>query len=507
MVKDGNKSQAVAFEFQHRIVTTVENDLLAWYPLDQFNGNLTTDHSGRMQHAVGVGFSGNPTTSAGMFGQALDLNGEYLELPFRIDQSSTTQGATFSAWIKPDQVMGGVDNERILFSTDDGGWDWSTSIRYGALSSWTGANRFQSPLQVFPNQWSHVVSVFDPVQGRAILYLNGGSAAINSIGFDNSASVLRIGWEPNGRNYIGLIDDIRVWGRPLSSSEIDKLWGNGMGDLGPRFDLGVESPTYGTTIVTNAVFNQPIGDFNASEDLEYLGLNLVSETVDNDTNTSWTLVFQPVSFIDANYSIKLKANAVTDSFGLKNSEVIKPIEFRPHLLREADLLLWWNLDEGSGGVATDGSKLGLNDGDASGVLWGNPGRFGASHLAFDKANDRSVKLSAGINNHLSSVTLSLWVYPQSSNFYLFSLDDFSPDLSISLRNQRPLFSMGGLNQQSLPGTSGDEFWANGYLPLHNWSHLTLTYSLDKRRVRFYLDGLFEGEASFCLLYTSPSPRD
>ncbi len=496
VVRDGNQSQAVAFEFQHRIVTTVENDLLAWYPVDKFDGNLTTDKSGRMQHAVALGFSGNPTTSAGMFGQALDLNGEYLALPFRIDQSSTSQGLTFSAWIKPDQVMGGVDNERILFSTDDGGWDWSTSIRYGALSSWTGVNRFQSPLQVFPNQWSHVVSVFDPIQGRAILYLNGGSAAINSIGFDNSASFLRIGWEPNGRSYDGLIDDIRVWGRPLSSPEVDRLWGNGMGDLGPRFDLGVENPTYGTTIRANALFNQPIGDFNASVDLEHLGLNLESATLDNDSNTSWTLIFEPASYTDANYSIKLKANSVTDSFGLKNSEVVKQIEFRPHRLREADLLLWWNLDEGSGGIASDSSSLGLNDGNASGVLWGNPGKFGTGHLVYDKTNDRAVKLSSGINEHLSSVTLSLWVYPQSSNFYLFSLDGFSPDLSISLINQRPLFSMDGLNQQSLPGTSGNEFWASGYLPLNDWSHLTLTYSLDNRRVRFYLNGLFEGEASF-----------
>ena len=30
------------------------------------------------------------------------------------------------------------------------------------------------------------------------------------------------------------IDDVRVWGRPLSVVEVQKLWGNGMGDLGPN---------------------------------------------------------------------------------------------------------------------------------------------------------------------------------------------------------------------------------------------------------------------------------
>ena len=36
------------------------------------------------------------------------------------------------------QVQNGSDNERILFSTDNGGWDWSSSIRLGSPTAWTG---------------------------------------------------------------------------------------------------------------------------------------------------------------------------------------------------------------------------------------------------------------------------------------------------------------------------------------------------------------------------------
>ena len=45
--------------------------------------------------------------SQGILAKALDLNGEFLNLPFRIDQSSTTKGISFSAWVNPRQVKGG----------------------------------------------------------------------------------------------------------------------------------------------------------------------------------------------------------------------------------------------------------------------------------------------------------------------------------------------------------------------------------------------------------------
>ena len=273
--KDGNNSQAGAFEFQYRIVTSVEDDLLAWYDLDNISQMTAYDRSGRRQNARFVSddastpgggnvtassssgtytrakaFDNDPTSSdgrwfarqnqlpnvfirynfgepvtiggyrivnqhwqiesrspkswellgseddsnwttvlhsvsnqtgwtareardyivpspsafqyyklvfseaagantwlalaeieffpsfrqsQGKFGKALDLNGESLILPFRIDQSSTTKGMTFSAWVNPRQVMGGFDNERLVFSTDDGGYDWTMSMRYGSL--------------------------------------------------------------------------------------------------------------------------------------------------------------------------------------------------------------------------------------------------------------------------------------------------------------------------------------------------------------------------------------
>ncbi|MDG0965255.1 MAG: hypothetical protein P8O23_09315, partial [Opitutales bacterium] len=439
--------------------------------------------------------------SQGKFGKALDLNGEYLQLPFRVDQSSTTKGLSFSAWVNPRQVSGGTANERIVFSTDDNGWDWTMSMRYGSLTSWTGASRIQSPLQVYPNEWSHLVAVFDPSKSRTTLYINGESTTLNSLDFDTSSSLVQIGRDATGRTFDGVIDDIRIWGRPLAFNEVAKLWGNGLGDLGPTVDLQVESPTYGTQINLTAQFNQPISDFNASADLEFSGLSLINSTSDSESNvSSYNLVFQTLSIAEGNFTVRLKPDSVTDPYGIKNIEFSRTIEFRPHRIAESNLALWWELNEGTGNEANDSSgMLGQPPGQNQGLVatnWESPGKFGNSHVVFNKTDGKAVQLASGMSRDSKVTSLSFWVYPQSTDFHLFSLDGIAPELSISIRKQRPLFSMSGLNQQSLPGTAGEEFWANGYLSLNQWSHLVFSYSLENRRVRFYINGVLDSEGNF-----------
>ena len=55
MTKDGNLSSAGAFEFRRRIITSVEDDLLAWYPMDKSFGTKVHDVSGRLRHGDYVG--------------------------------------------------------------------------------------------------------------------------------------------------------------------------------------------------------------------------------------------------------------------------------------------------------------------------------------------------------------------------------------------------------------------------------------------------------------------
>ena len=175
--------------------------------------------------------------------------------------------------------------------------------------------------------------------------MNGGSITTDSLGLDGNSNLIRLGRGYWNRTFDGLIDDVRVWGRPLSVAEVKKLWGNGMGDLGPNARGEMDSIAWTDQISGKLVLNQPVSDFNASEDLQFSGLSLSSITEKTDSNgTIFDLILTPSSFTPGNLSVTLTPNSITDNQGVQNPEVSRLIDFRPHRVRETDLLLWWELN-------------------------------------------------------------------------------------------------------------------------------------------------------------------
>ena len=277
------------------------------------------------------------------------------------------------------------------------------------------------------------------------LHLNGKSVTLDSLGFDNNDDLLTIGWQRDGRTFDGLIDDVRMWGRPIQSDEVLSLWGGGLGDIGPRAKFLFDNPIYGSEINATVVFNQSISDFNSSTDLDLIGMTLKSSSSEVDSNTSiYNLILEPVSFSESNLSISLKLGSVTGQFGGKNETFSDIINFRPHRIRENDLVLWWELNEGSGTVVSDSSGNGY-----SGIFngsWGDnsQSKFGFSHTDFNKLNGQAIRLPSGLNGNLPVCSLSFWVNPASEDFYVFNIDGISPELFISLQKQRPLFTLADL---------------------------------------------------------------
>ena len=85
-------------------------------------------------------------------------------------------------------------------------------IRSGSLTAWTGATRYQSPLNSYANKWYHCVAVFDPISSRTRLHLNGGSVTSDSLALDGSSNLVRLGSHFGNRYFDGLLDDVRIMG-------------------------------------------------------------------------------------------------------------------------------------------------------------------------------------------------------------------------------------------------------------------------------------------------------
>ena len=205
---------------------TIRNDdvvtsgLVAAYSFNAGAGSTVIDLSGHGNNGTVV----NATWStAGMYGDALSFNGHsaMVNVP---DSASLhlTSGMTLEAWVLPtvvsnawrDVIYKGNDNyylEATSYYTKPAG---GVIIGSSHVEAFAG-----SPLA--RNTWAHLAVTYDGAKLR--LYVNGilVSSTAHTGNIETSNNPLQIGGDSIfGQYFAGLIDEVRVYNRALSSSEI-----------------------------------------------------------------------------------------------------------------------------------------------------------------------------------------------------------------------------------------------------------------------------------------------
>lgn len=208
--------------------TPIPSGLVSWW-----TGNSNTyDDSGENHGKVqGEAIFGN-----GMVGQAFVLDGrnDYVIVP---DSSSLdiTNAITIDAWIKP--TKGGVTILDKTGSGDSANYrfflglaDQESDMRLGF---WNGSTYVLSTSSIANNQFSHVAMTLVHADGvdTLKLYINGVLDATHTIGFGAvNNGPLRIGSDILGRFFQGTIDEVELFNRELSPSEIQRI--HSAGSLG-----------------------------------------------------------------------------------------------------------------------------------------------------------------------------------------------------------------------------------------------------------------------------------
>jgi predicted ribosomally synthesized peptide with SipW-like signal peptide len=188
-----------------------ETDLVAYYP---FEGSAD-DLSGNGYDGA---LNGGVSFESGQVGQAAAFDtSDYVEVPGVIDPSAVQSRF---AWVKP---TGGVDGAypRVLHqdnalelawrqnSNEWGIYDGSNWYTFGTASS---------------GEWKHVGVVWDGTD--LIGYENGQPFQLATTGGASSTGPIRIGANPSpsGDKLAGHIDDVRIYSRALSASEVQELY-------------------------------------------------------------------------------------------------------------------------------------------------------------------------------------------------------------------------------------------------------------------------------------------
>lgn len=265
--------------------------LVAAYHCNESTGTVLTDVSGRGNNgAVPAG----AWSASGRFGAALSLNGtsHMVTVP---DSASLdlTNGMTLEAWVYPTAT---TDWQTVLIKETNNGLAYALyarvdSAKPGGYINTGGGDVFTSGNPAVPlNAWTHVALTFNGSVLR--LYVNGTLRSSTNItgSMILSGSPLRIGgnvvW---GEFFKGQIDEIRVYNRALTATEIvtDRDTPVTAGATAPTISL--TSPTSGSTVsgVINITANATGSPGVAGVQFKLDGVNLGTEDTAAPYQVSW----------------------------------------------------------------------------------------------------------------------------------------------------------------------------------------------------------------------------
>lgn len=179
--------------------------------------------------------------------QFAGTNTSYISLP-STSGTDITGSFTAEAWVNCSNVSG---SERGIISK---GSALGVSMRYavrinniGRITVYTnGVLRLTSATSVTVNTWTHIAATYSSLNDSFAVYINGVKNIATVVGGatpSTNTDSLYIGIAGSGINYIGQLDDVRLWNRSLYPGEIAQNF---------RTTLGTSGGMYG-----NLVFSLP----------------------------------------------------------------------------------------------------------------------------------------------------------------------------------------------------------------------------------------------------------
>ncbi|MEV0289632.1 PQQ-dependent sugar dehydrogenase [Kribbella sp. NPDC050820] len=205
--------------------TPLPSGLVGAWGFNEGTGTNVGDSSGSGNHGT---LSGATWSAAGKYGAALSFNGSTGNVTVPHSASLNLNSSfTFEAWVNPTALTA---YQTVLIKELTGGcgyWLQTTGTTIASGFNNNGCREHASSAPPIPlNQWSHLAAVFDDAANTYTLYLNGTAVLTESettapvpntqaLVFGQSACT-----SCANERWRGLLDDIRIYNRPLTPAEI-----------------------------------------------------------------------------------------------------------------------------------------------------------------------------------------------------------------------------------------------------------------------------------------------
>ena len=236
IARDGSGNTTTSVAVPVTVTAPAPSGLVVALGFDEGTGATGNDTSGFGHHAA---LSNTAWTPSGKFGSALTFNGttSWATIADTTTLDLTT-GMTLSAWVRPTSLSGGYRTVMLK--------ERAPGLSYGLYAA-DGASRppagyvdtggdvsIEAAANLLADTWAHLAVTYDGTSLR--LYVNGVLAGTRSAtgSIRTSTAPLRIGgnavW---GEYFAGTIDEVRVYNRALTVTDIQSDLATPIGGSAP----------------------------------------------------------------------------------------------------------------------------------------------------------------------------------------------------------------------------------------------------------------------------------
>jgi len=281
------------------VSVTVSNvNLVASFGFNENAGTIAGDNSGSNNN--GTLTNGPVWSASGKFGAAIQFDGtdDYINIPDANSLDLTT-GMTIEAWVNPTNVTGyrtvitkdnGTNNLAYTLSANNSTSGAANQRPNARIRSGSTTTTITGTTKLVLNTWAHLACTYDGTTLR--YYQNGVQVATVAVTASMTVTTnpLRIGGSTalSAQYFAGLIDEVRVYNRALSATEIQSDMNTPIAPDVTTPAVTITSPVAGDvsgTVNVNANASDNIGVIGVQFQLN--GANLGAEDVAAPYSVSW----------------------------------------------------------------------------------------------------------------------------------------------------------------------------------------------------------------------------
>jgi hypothetical protein len=216
-----------SFSQETYVISSLSKGLVGHWSMDDMDydssNSRISDKSSFENHGTNYGATFTEDRFGKESGSMSFSSGNRINTLFGNNYDVGLNSLSFSMWLKPNTTSGSemfaafgtnTDNRRAYFAKYNGKWDMG--IR---ASGWGTAQHNVT------TDWTHITVVFNGNNNIVTMYVNSEFSIQKSYTDYNLLDNLTIGAYGNGGyQFFGLIDDVRIYNRALSETEIKSLY-------------------------------------------------------------------------------------------------------------------------------------------------------------------------------------------------------------------------------------------------------------------------------------------